>query len=129
MSSTCRLVGWRRAAGRIGGTAIAAAVLAGGAGVTAPAFARQVPGPARGPALAVSGRDPGVVVIPVTPPTGSGPLLRPGPLTPDAPAIVVIPDPPPTGSGPLLIPRLPTPDAPATVILTGTGGGDGPGPK
>jgi hypothetical protein len=35
MSSTHRLVGWRRATGRIGGTAIAAAVLAGGAGMMA----------------------------------------------------------------------------------------------
>jgi hypothetical protein len=99
MSSTYRLDGWRRATGRIGGTAIAAAVLAGGAGVTAPAFASQVP------------------------------LLRPGPLAPDAPAVVILPDAPPPDSGPLLRPRLLPSDAPATVVITGTGGGDGPGPK
>lgn len=85
---------------RAGGTAIAAVLVAGGAGMAAPAFASQGPGAARGPALAASREAPGAVVIPVTPPTGSGPNLTPRPA-----------------------------GAPATVIITGTGGGDGPGPK
>jgi hypothetical protein len=101
MSTRDKRGGRRRAVARIGGTAIAAAAAAAvGAGTAVPAFASQVPGAIRGPALTITGA---------------------------APAVVVIRDPSPTGSGPNL--TRPPAVAPATVILTGTGSGDGPGPK